>query len=70
MTCQCEIIRLKLEALEKLINAEGWAFVSRDRAIRVVKMIRDECRHQDSDKTDYCHNATCAAGCKVWEGKT
>ena len=69
MTCQCEITKQKIDAIEKMLKAEGWAFVHRDGAIMLIKMTRDECRHNGTDKTAYCENGACASGCDVWEGK-
>ena len=69
MACQCEITQQKIDAIEKMLKAEGWGFVHRGAAIMLVKMTRDECRHKDTNKTAYCKNGACAFGCDVWEGR-
>lgn len=62
-------LQQKIDALEKLLNAQGWAFVHRSGAISLVQKTRDECRYKDLDKTDHCQNGACAFGCNVWEGR-
>ena len=69
MTCKCDHLQQKLNAIEELLKAQGWTFVYREGVIVSVKMIRDECRHKDTDKTGWCQNDACAAGCDVWEGR-
>lgn len=69
MTCRCETLQEKIEAIEAAMRSEGWGFVKRSGAIILVKMTRDECRHKDTDKTKWCLNDACAAGCDVWEGR-
>lgn len=69
MCDNCKITQQKLDALEWWVNAHRWAFVHRDGALKLVRMIRDECEHKNTDKTAYCQDGACAAGCDVWEGK-
>lgn len=69
MTCKCDIIEQKINAIEELLRAQGWAFVYRGDATILIKMTRDECRYKATDKTKWCQNDACAAGCDVWEGK-
>ena len=69
MTCNCDITQQKIDAIEELLNSQGWAFVYREGAIRLVKMTRDECRYKGTDKTAHCQNGACASGCNVWEGR-
>ena len=69
MTCKCDITQQKMNTIEELLRSKGWAFVHREGTIRLVKMTRDECRHKGSNKTDYCQNGACAAGCDVWDGR-
>jgi hypothetical protein len=68
MTCQCDDLKQKMDALEKILKVKRWAFVHRGEAIMLVKMTRDECRHEGSNKTTYCQNGACASGCDVWKG--
>lgn len=68
MTCQCELTKQKMNAIEELLHSKGWAFMHRGEAVMLIEMTRDECRHKDSDKID-CQNDACAAGCTVWEGR-
>ena len=68
MSCQCEIIKQKINAIEELLHSKGWAFVYRGEAIMLIKMTRDECRYKDTGKTKWCRNHACGAGCDVWEG--
>ena len=69
MTCQCDITKQKMNAIEELLHSKGWAFVHRGEAVMLVKMTRDECMHKDTDKTTYCQNGACATGCDSWEGR-
>ena len=69
MTCQCEDVKQKMNAIEELLYSKRWAFVHREGTIRLVKMTRDECRHKGTDKTAYCQNGACASGCISWEGR-
>lgn len=69
MTYECDILQKKIDAIEEFMRSEGWGFVHRFGTIMVVKMIRDECRHKGTDKTKWCQNDVCAAGCDVWEGE-
>ncbi len=69
MACNCEILQKKMDALEKMFKAEGWAFAHRGGAVMLIKMTRDECRHKDTGKTKWCLNDACAAGCDVWKGR-
>ena len=70
MTCRCDIAQQKINAIEELLKAQGWAFVHRGEAIILIKMTRDECRYKATDKTKWCMNDSCAAGCDDWEGKS
>lgn len=67
MSCQCKIIKQKINAIEELLRSKGWAFVNRGEVVMLIKMIRDECRHKDTLKTPSCRDGICADGCDSWE---
>ena len=69
MACKCETLQKKMDAMEAVMRSKGWGFVKQCDSIMLVKMTRDECRHKDTDKTGWCQNDACAAGCDVWEGR-
>lgn len=70
MTCNCDITKQKMNAIEELLHSKGWAFVHREGAINLVQKTRDECRYKGTDKTAQCQNGACASGCVVWEGRS
>ena len=69
MSCICKDLKNKMNALEKHLNAQGWAFIHRKGELHLILKTRDECRFKDSHKTNYCKNFACAAGCIDWEAK-
>ncbi len=70
MSCEtCITTKEKISALEDYFKIEGVAFIRRDGAIKMIPMIRDECRHKNTGKTECCRDGACADGGDVWEGR-
>lgn len=69
MICNCNNLQSKMDALEKHLNAQGWAFIQRSGKLHLILKTRDECRFKNSSKTDFCKNFSCASGCIDWEAE-
>ena len=64
MTCY---YKKKMDAIEVELINHGLSFLNLAGRVSLVKMSRDNCKHKDSDRSGWCQNNACFAGCDIWE---